>query len=1236
VTVTADTTIGDGSNTTVLDVTNGTLTVTGATLRIQGNAIFGKANSGVLVTRLAIANNGTTAGGIEFDGNSGVAPTISIYEDTQISIAGTSSTHCFIRTKSGTAGLAGRINSSGYNHSFYLVAAYCDFSRLGTSSVPGISSPYITNVVTPTHPPFTMDHCTIDSCGELPYLNISGGGGGVVNFQLTNNAWTNPLGSYAFNFSTTSSAIAAGGTRLIDQNVVIGGWNCTGPRDVTITSNFFNGHFDNGRIGKLASFDGNFWRNQRGGGVDGRTGITGDVTNNFMICDPPNPATSPSFYMAGQQSMTTSGNVFQYTGTNPDLVINPSDDDTANALQTITHNIVLPVPASPLGSKGMQLFNGFDITGDDPYWYRGIVEHNTICVGADGGIGLGLGVGGARLGSLQSMKSNIFWRTGGALAGAYAVSNPISPQITDALAAANTDYNGWLGLATVPANTWHDIADGTVYNTPMSGATAPGVHDVANVDPQFVDPTRNLQSWDASLGGAGTVVSAMARIQADPTLTKTSLLPYIRAGFLPTNAAYLNSGHDGANIGAVDNTLFDPTTATLSGPSAGVVSVASTDFTITLDHAATAAVTYTIASTVGGDTITTSPVVIAIGQTTGTFTITPHTVASRNISFTNDRSLTLAGSPIAYNATATQSVTPSPTPTPTATPTLTPTPTPRPTATPSPTPRPTATPTPTPRPTTTPTPTAIQSGGVTPLITSSQCPDMLGWNTSELKTLSKFWGEICRDISGDALSPYNTAFQGLLGTNYIQWYVNSYGMAFNIVPDSTPLATLETIAYGVDPPGLTQAPFASTQYCENWPLPFTGVTLTHGSAIVHGIGFQTTYSGGWSPWPVVVGGTYTVDKALPFVTVLSVQSDTQLTLTAPYGGTSTTTAVLSGPFNLASQPGVDNGDHHQIVVVISSSTGLPSKLYEGYNLSSTDGGSTWSGSSAGMWDLETGAQNPTFSGASSAAGIPYWPLLPNYDEILQGAILHAMPIALGGGAGGGAPWGLGSGGFVFPASSANSGDGGSNNQAWKLGGVPLGGRLRLKSTFDIPAFMAAHPNATAASEILLTAAKTYGFVNVDWSWPSQAVAVTAAYDARWNAADATALGTIPTTELELVDTIRPRFSISGPTSLTAGTRGAWTLTQDAFSEANDSNYACGLIIQWSSDAGATWSGSGITITPNYSQPYEVLTSNNATLGLVPGPFTFTFTPPAAGSYLFNLYYNGNYWLSLDNYAFTAR
>ncbi len=190
VTVTTDTTIGDGSNSTVLNVTNGTLTITGATLTIRGNSTFGKYNNDITVTRLTVQNSGNTPGGIIFDGNIGVAPVMSVGNDTQISFIGTSSAHCVVQTLAGTAGNHGRIVNGGVMRSFFLYASYTDFSRLGDASNPGLVAGYTNVSANLANPPFTMDHCTVDHCGVLPVVSI---GDGSVNVELTNSTWTNGL-----------------------------------------------------------------------------------------------------------------------------------------------------------------------------------------------------------------------------------------------------------------------------------------------------------------------------------------------------------------------------------------------------------------------------------------------------------------------------------------------------------------------------------------------------------------------------------------------------------------------------------------------------------------------------------------------------------------------------------------------------------------------------------------------------------------------------------------------------------------------------------------------------------------------------------------------------------------------------------------------------------------------------------------------------------------------------------
>ncbi len=518
----------------MLDVT-AILTVTGAALTIRGNATFG------YETTLTVQNSGSTSAGLVFDGNTGVAPELSFADYCQLNLTGTASARCSVNTLSTTTGNPGYITSTGANGSVAVSALYCDFARLGALTIPGLTS----NLLITTDQ-FILNHCTIDHCGQLPAASIDGT---TVNFQLTNCVWTNPAATYVF--AVGSSTNPTTGTQLISGCTVMGQGNLTQGNGFTITNNYFYLPLFVNRAYVWVECDGNFIRSVA---VSDATacGLDGNLSNNFVLLDPPSGSPGTGF-LADYYSSSMTGNVFQYTGTTPGSVcMSSSDTNLGNLLWTVTNNIVLPSSGSPNGSAGACLWIVDDALSGSTTT-QSLVEHNTICCGAGIGVQIGLGAGATKTGALTSLRSNLVWRAGSPLAGTYLLSNTDGSPNTDVVTAANTDYNGWVDLATCTNGT---ISNGTVYNTPMSGATAPGAHDVTNTSPAFFDATRDLQSWDASLGGAGTFASAQTRIQADPTLTKTSLLPYIQTGFTPTTSTYIGTGHnaggaDGKNIGAI-------------------------------------------------------------------------------------------------------------------------------------------------------------------------------------------------------------------------------------------------------------------------------------------------------------------------------------------------------------------------------------------------------------------------------------------------------------------------------------------------------------------------------------------------------------------------------------------------------------------------------------------------------------------------------------------------------------
>lgn len=90
---------------------------------------------------------------------------------------------------------------------------------------------------------------------------------------------------------------------------------------------------------------------------------------------------------------------------------------------------------------------------------------------------------------------------------------------------------------------------------------------------------------------------------------------------------------------AVPVAIVAPTLVTLTGPTAGVVNVASSNYTVNTDGVRTAAVTVT-PTPVTGITFTPSSVTLAAGSSSGTFTATSTTTGTKTIAVTNGSSLT--------------------------------------------------------------------------------------------------------------------------------------------------------------------------------------------------------------------------------------------------------------------------------------------------------------------------------------------------------------------------------------------------------------------------------------------------------------------------------------------------------------------------------------------------------------------------------------------------------------------
>lgn len=191
----------------------------------------------------------------------------------------------------------------------------------------------------------------------------------------------------------------------------------------------------------------------------------------------------------------------------------------------------------------------------------------------------------------------------------------------------------------------------------------------------------------------------------------------------------------------------------------------------------------------------------------------------------------------------------------------------------------------------------------------------------------------------------------------------------------------------------------------------------------------------------------------------------------------------AGPYPIPGNPNIEWGsDHHILVVDTDTCT-----LYEIYDASFDDG--AWSGGSGAIWDLNSNALRPADWTSADAAGLPILPGLVRYDEIVSGAIDHALRFTAEDAAG-----------YIWPARHQTSDP--------HDGIPPMGARFRLKSSYGTSGF-------PPEMQIILQAMKTYGIILADngSNWY-----VSGAPDERWDNDMLHLLDALPGNDFEAVDT----------------------------------------------------------------------------------------------------------------------
>lgn len=221
-----------------------------------------------------------------------------------------------------------------------------------------------------------------------------------------------------------------------------------------------------------------------------------------------------------------------------------------------------------------------------------------------------------------------------------------------------TEINSMV-IGTPSNNNWIWLYDGARINIRCSGtsvttaaASAPST-SLATYHILRVSNTLSLYINGSFVQTIGTNSGTFSIITL---LNAFSALTYALSG----GAEYFYMFNGTATSGDISSLNSDPyqilvapaaTATTLSGPSSGTVSVASTNFTVGANGAITGTVTVTPADGGAGGTFTPTSVAISSGTPTATFTYTPASTGAKTISITDDGALTDATS-LTYTSNA--------------------------------------------------------------------------------------------------------------------------------------------------------------------------------------------------------------------------------------------------------------------------------------------------------------------------------------------------------------------------------------------------------------------------------------------------------------------------------------------------------------------------------------------------------------------------------------------------------
>jgi hypothetical protein len=449
----------------------------------------------------------------------------------------------------GSSGSRCTVSKSGGNRAYFVAwggwdttgwdCTYTDFS--GISNAAGTIGIQVNSFGACDH---KLEQCTFDACGMIFAPVFDWGGASNKSYHVRDCKWTN-TDSGASCLKVSIDSAAGSGTKEIvrnsfDRPVVFNAL-------VDIEDNLFE--FSWTYLGRVfTSLTGNLWRVPNGGN---EVIVSSDTTDCYWLAGLDAPG-NPHCFVPSANNLTFSGNIFEF----------PAAQGAASGECVYTI------------ATGYTVTNNLALAGSDGYCIGAVAHHSTAgggwtvnhntAVGRDAQICTYEGSDPATP-VHATIKSNLVADLSNN-ASALVLYDQFQPgaAVDDIVLAANATHNGKYQ----PAPFTDPITSGVYsgYKARFSSGT-PGDNDIT-ANPNFVDSTRNFQNWAVYKGAAASgdsqavkTAAALALLRATPLLIRTDLIPWVKAGFAPTNATYQNAGHDGVTIGAVEYQAPAPTTS---------------------------------------------------------------------------------------------------------------------------------------------------------------------------------------------------------------------------------------------------------------------------------------------------------------------------------------------------------------------------------------------------------------------------------------------------------------------------------------------------------------------------------------------------------------------------------------------------------------------------------------------------------------------------------------------------